>query len=165
MEQVEFVADYFQAEQNESIAFIVAGLFLTSLTIAMAIYYRTNFAKGVAISVMAIGVIQVVVGTTVYLRSPKDIIRVEEAIYTTPDTILTEEIPRMQSVMEAFEVYRWTEILLMLVGTILMAWRKRALMQGLGLGLTLQALIMLILDLFAEARGEVYLQQLMDLTT
>jgi len=46
------------------------------------------------------------VGFSVYIRSPKDIIRVNEILKTDKLKISTEEIPRMKTVMSNFIIYR-----------------------------------------------------------
>jgi len=57
-----------------------------------------------------------VVGTTVYIRSPKDSIHVREIVQNDRARIISEEIPRMEVVMKNFVVYRWVEIVLIILG-------------------------------------------------
>jgi hypothetical protein len=66
-----------------------------------------------------IAVIQIVVGGAVYLKSPKDIVRVGEMVQTGKTKIQTEEIPRMETVVKNFALYKWVEIALILVGIII----------------------------------------------
>jgi uncharacterized membrane protein len=67
----------------------------------------------------------------------------------------------MQKVMSNFELYRWVEIGLALVGTGLFFYFKdssgQLFWKGFGLALAIMALIALTADLFAEKRGREYL--------
>lgn len=113
---------------------------------------------------VAIALIQLVVGLSVYFRSPKDIQRVNTFIKEAPSKIQAEEIPRMQTVNRNFIIYRWVEIALVVIGIILFLFAsKLTLAKGLGLGLSIQAGLMLLLDYFAESRALVYLNYLKDL--
>jgi len=72
----------------------------------------------------------------------------------------------MEVVMRNFELYKGIEIALLLVGVALTyAFRHKELVYGIGLGLVLQASLMLVLDLFAERRGDEYLAALRALPT
>lgn len=110
--------------------------------------------------VLLVGIIQIVVGGSVYTRSPKDIVAVTEM---TPEKIKTEEIPRMETVMRSFVLYRYVEIALIIIGLGLILMNKDIIFwKGVGAGLFAQATVMLVADYFAEKRGKVYLQQLLD---
>ena len=75
--------------------------------------------------------------------------------------IQTEEIPRMEKVMRNFVIFRFTEITLIIIGVILMyGTQQNSLWNGIGLGLFIQSSAVLLLDFFAERRGEVYLEYL-----
>ena len=75
--------------------------------------------------------------------------------------ISTEEIPRMEKVMRNFILFRYTEITLIFLGVILMyGARQNSLWNGIGVGLFIQSSTVLLLDFFAERRGEVYLEYL-----
>ncbi|MFM2387525.1 MAG: hypothetical protein RL660_2282 [Bacteroidota bacterium] len=113
------IIKYFNAEKYESLLFILVGV----TAIGFAVYYLTKvklpFTTGMAYPLIAVALIQLVVGTSVYFRSPKDIARVTSIVQTDKTKIQTEEIPRMEGVMKNFVVYRWLEISLLLLGVIL----------------------------------------------
>jgi hypothetical protein len=108
---------------------------------------------------IAVALIQIVVGSSIYLRSPKDIVRVNEIAQTHSTKIQSEEIPRMHVVMKNFTIYRWVEIILLLAGIItLLFFPPLTILKGLGLGLAIQASIMLLPNFFAGSRAKSYLE-------
>lgn len=162
---MEQISKYFNAEKSESVIFILLGF----VAIAFAAYFfmkiKQPFYNGMAYPFIAIALIQIVVGSSVYLRSPKDIVRVNQIVQTDKSKIQTEEIPRMKTVMKNFALYKWIEITLILVGIVMyLYFRPATLLKGIGLGLFIQASFMLILDFFAESRGKIYREYLQTLT-
>jgi multidrug transporter EmrE-like cation transporter len=159
MNQIE---KYFNAEKYESVLFVLVGM----VAIATATYFfvrvKQSFYYGMAYPLIAVALIQIVVGGSVYFRSPKDIARVTEIVQTNKVKIQTEEIPRMKTVMKNFAIYRWVEILLLLTGIIMFFYfQPLNIWKGVGAGLAIQAGFMLLLDFFAESRGRIYLEYLM----
>jgi len=115
------------------------------------------------IPLMIVAFIQIIVGATVYVRSPKDIIRVEQMMRNEKSKIQDEEIPRMKIVMKNFVIYRYVEIVLLLIGLIMtVIFSTSDFFKGFGIALFLQSAIMLVLDFFAEKRGIEYLNFLND---
>lgn len=162
---MKFIADYFNAEKFESLFFIGVAIIAIALGIYFWIILKEPFYKGIAIPIILVALIQLTVGITVYFRSPKDIIKVVNIQKNEPSKIQTEEIPRMNIVMENFVIYRYVEIVLMLLGLILFFYFDSQLIwKGIGIGLFIQASLMLSLDYFAEKRGSEYLKQLITLT-
>lgn len=156
---MEQITNYFNAEKSESIVFILVG----SIAILIAIYFlfklKESFFDGMAYPLIAVALIQIVVGSSIFFRSPKDIERVSLIIQTEKSRIQTEEIPRMEVVMKNFQIYHWIEIILIVIGMILfLFFQQISIWKGVGLGLSIQAGFMLLLDFFAEKRGIEYLE-------
>jgi hypothetical protein len=166
-----FIYKYFTAEKQESLLFLVVGIAAILLAVLFWFFIKTNpsFFKGAAIPLLAIGLIQSVVGFTVYTRTDKqktDIaynIGIEPALY-----IKQTELPRMQTVLKNFIVYRYAEIALALIGFGLFLYFKNnealQFCKGFGLTLAIMALLTLAADYFAEQRGHVYVKGLMEFT-
>jgi hypothetical protein len=152
---------YFTAEKNESLLFVLVGLAAIGVSVYFLLKIKEPFYNGVSYPLMAIALIQIVVGGSVFVRSPKDIIRVNNIVQQEQTKIQSEEIPRMQVVMKNFATYKWIEIGLLIIGILLFALcQKGSLTNGIGLGLLIQSAFMLLLDFFAESRGKTYLQYL-----
>jgi 4-amino-4-deoxy-L-arabinose transferase-like glycosyltransferase len=154
------IEKYFAAEKLESLFFIIIGIVAVILAIIFFFFLKTNFYKGVAVPLLLIAAIQITVGYTVYKRCDEDRKRNTYAYDLNPGELRLKEIPRMEKVNSNFILYRWIEIALTICGIILLFLYKenadKKFWYGIGVGLAIQALIMLSLDYFAEARAKVY---------
>lgn len=155
------IIKYFTGERQESFLFFGLGILGLIFAIGCITIPRTSFLKGVAIPLILVSALEIIVGLTIIYRSPKDIIRIKTYVLDKPELIKKEEIPRMEKVMKNFVLFRYTEITLIFIGIILMYGAKHyPLWNGIGVGLFIQSSIVLLLDFFAERRGEVYLEYL-----
>jgi len=160
------IEKYFIAEKGESLLFLIIGLAAIVLVIFSYLSLKTSFWKGAAIPLLLIGIIQAIVGYTVYARSDEQRINNVYAYDMNPDRLRNEELPRMQAVNKRFTLYRWIEIVFIICGLILVFVQRnespRSFWYGLGLALAIQSAIMLAADYFAEKRAQVYANQLQD---
>lgn len=157
---------YFTAEKSESLVFIIIGLSAIVAAIILYFFLKTNFHKGMAYPLLLIAIIQITVGYTVYKRSDSDRKRNSYAYDMNPAELRNKEIPRMLVVKKNFVIYRWIEIMLLLTGLVLFfLWKNnpdKAFWTGVGMGLAIQAAIMLCADYVAEARAITYTKGLQD---
>jgi hypothetical protein len=155
------IVKYFNAEKAESLLFIGFGVFAILLSVYLFFFIKESFWKGLAIPLLFFSIIQIVIGATIYTRSPKDNLRVESILKYEPGKIQSEEIPRIEKVMKNFVYYRYFEITMIFLGIILMyALSDYGFWKGFGLGLFIQCAVLLSLDFFAEKRGQIYLEHL-----
>ncbi|MCL6260790.1 hypothetical protein M3O96_16935 [Aquiflexum sp. TKW24L] len=155
------IIKYFNGEKAESYIFSLVGV----IALAMALYFvfglKTSFWKGVAIPFVVVAILEVIVGFTIVTRSENDMIRAEKFVQNEPEKIKTDEIPRMETVLRNFVIYRYVEIALIIFGIVLMYTTPiDTFWQGIGLGFFIKAGIVLGLDFFAERRGQFYLEYL-----
>jgi LPXTG-motif cell wall-anchored protein len=162
-----FIYKYFTGEKQESLLFLIIGIVAILLALAFWFFVKSNpsFFKGAAIPLLAIGLIQMVVGYSVYSRTDKQKSDIAYNIGLEPVSFVKQtELPRMKTVMKNFVIYRWVEIAFIIGGLILIFLFRsdpdKAFWYGLGIALALQAVIMLGADYFAEKRGKVYTEEL-----
>ncbi|MEO6253642.1 MAG: hypothetical protein ABIO79_10065 [Ferruginibacter sp.] len=162
-----FIYKYFIAEKQESLLFLIIGIIAVLLAIVFWFFIKSNPScfKGFAIPLLAIGLIQMIVGYTVYARTDKQKAGIAYNIGMEPVSFVKHtELPRMKKVMKNFVIYRWVEIAFILAGLVLIFLYRsdpaKTFWYGLGIALTMQALIMLGADYFAEKRGKVYMEEL-----
>ena len=162
---MEHITDYFGAERLESLLFIGVGVVAMGIAAYALLVSQDAVLRGAAWPLALVALIQLGVGGGVYMRSPKDATRVQHIVKVEPKRVRSEEIPRMEVVMKNFVLYRWIEIGLLVAAILLCALAPAAsAWRGVGIGLLVQAGLMLALDFFAEHRGAVYLGWLRSLT-
>jgi peptidoglycan/LPS O-acetylase OafA/YrhL len=162
-----FIYRYFTGEKQESLLFLIVGIVAVILAVVCWFFIKTNpsFFKGAAIPLLAIGLIQMVVGYSVYSRTDKQKDTIAYNIGMEPVSYVKQtEQPRMKTVMKNFIIYRWAEIAFIIAGLVLIFLFKsnpdKSFWYGLGIALAIQAVIMLGADYFAEKRGKVYVGEL-----
>lgn len=161
-----FIHRYFAGEKQESLLFLFLGIAAIILAVVFFFFIKTtpSFFKGAAIPLIAIGLIQVAVGFTVYSKSDKQKMDIAYNAGTDPQFVKKTEMPRIETVMKKFIIYRYIEIVLALVGLGLFFFFRinetQQFWKGLGIALTIQALLMLGADYFAEKRGKEYISGL-----
>ena len=158
---MDFIKTYFTAEKSESLIFLALG----ALTIGFSAYalwkWGDLFYKGFAAPAILIGLIQLVVGGTIYFRSDKQIQEMEQLYSTDIETFRNNELPRMDMVMKNFSLYKKIEIAFVVIGLLLLIFfRSREFWLGVGVGMLLQGALMLTADIFAERRGKTYVENI-----
>ena len=159
---IQAMNDYFGAEKNESLLFIAVGV--VTCGVAVWLWSQGHRLKTMAFPLVAVALIQVVVGGSVYFRTDSQVAQLQQKLSASPAELKTIETARMEQVMQRFVTYKRIEIALILLGICLMIFLRRSdIAVGIGSGLLIQAAFMLCLDLFAETRGEDYLKALTQL--
>lgn len=152
----DFLFGYLSAEKHESLLFLAIGM--AALIASWLIYRHAARYKGMIGPLVAIAAIQIVVGGTVFLRTDVQLAELQRKRIVAPAAFKAEEGRRMSGVMRNFGLYKAIEATLLGVGIVLgAALRRRAYWHAFGLGLALQAAVMLALDFVAESRGQHYL--------
>lgn len=162
-----FIYRYFMAEKQESLLFLIVGIIAISLAVVFWFFIKANpsFYKGAALPLLAIGIIQLVVGYSVYSRTDKQKSDIAYNVGIEPVAYVKQtELPRMKTVMKNFIIYRWVEIAFIITGLVLIFLFKlnagKTFWYGFGIALAIQAVIMLGADYFAEKRGKEYTNEL-----
>ena len=162
-----FIYKYFIAEKQESLLFLIVGIVAVLLAVVFWFFIKSNpsFFKGAAIPLLAIGLIQVIVGYSVYSRTDKQKADIAYNIGMDPVNYVKQtELPRMKTVLKSFVIYRWLEIAFIIAGLVLIFLFRtnvdKTFWFGFGVALAIQAAIMLGADCFAEQRGKVYTNEL-----
>jgi hypothetical protein len=157
------IINYFAGEKRESLLFLMTG----AAAIGASVYLWTTGSPHRAMGwpLTAVALIQIVVGWTVYARTDrqaKDLhgllargLARDKTAYSAAET------PRMEAVQRSFRVYKAIEIALLAAGLAgAFFLRDRVALHAVAVGLALQAGLMLVFDLYAESRAEVYVEHI-----
>lgn len=153
------VQSYFSAEKIEGLAGALVGMAAIGLSIYL--WLKASPYRGMAFPLVLVGLIQIGVFGTVFLRTDKQVAELTAQLDTSPSDFKAKEIPRMEVVMKSFRTYKMTEIAILVAGVLMtFLWRERNMVYSAGIGCILQGSLMLVADLLAEHRGEEYLRAL-----
>lgn len=149
---------YFSGESAEGWAF--GGLGLVSLGSATGLVLGgSDLTRGMSVPLFAVGIIQLGLAIGLFLRTPGQVAGFDAQLTTNPAEYKTGETTRMERVMRGFAVYKAAEVGLFFGGVALSGAggiSKSDFALGAGITLAAEALVMLILDFYAEGRGRVY---------
>jgi hypothetical protein len=159
---METISTYFSAERAESLLFMAVSAIALAASAYFVVVLRKPFFNGMAVTLSVVAVLQMIVGVTIYQRSPQDTARVQQMVQSSPKQLQSEEVPRMQTVIRNFKIYLGVELALLILSIAVMALSTPAgFMRGAAIGLAIQAVFTAVLDLAATRRGDVYLRWLL----
>lgn len=155
-----FIASYFSAEKLAALLFMLVGA--AAIAGALWLLHRRSAWRGMAAPLVAVALIQLVVGGTVALRSDAQSARLQRLQRTDLAQFRAEELPRMKTVLTRFERYKAIELGLLAAGMALVVLlRNRQFWLAFGFGLVLQSGLMLTLDFFAQLRAHSYFKAIL----
>lgn len=152
----EAIERYFQAEQAESLLFVALGVVAIAASVFLLWRYGDAMSKGLAIPLIAVGLIQIVVGGSVYLRTPQQLSALKIQQTHAGAKFKADETARMATVMTNFKIYKIIEVGFVLVGLAIVLLIGQPFWLGIGMGMLVQGALMLPADITAEQRGAVY---------
>lgn len=156
------ISTYFDAERAESLLFIAVGAIALAVSAWCMLVLRKPFFNGMALTLSVVAALQLIVGFTVYQRSPQDTGRVQQMLQSAPERIQSEEVPRMHTVMRNFRIYLTVEVMLLVASLTALAWAAPGdFMRGAAIGMAVQAAFTAVLDVIATQRGAAYLSWLL----
>lgn len=164
---LDFIHVYFSAEKQASGLFFLIGLLSIVLSMIFFFFIKTSpaFYKGAAVPLLLIGLLQSMVGFTVYARTDKQEANTIYKIEMNPQVFIQQkEMPRMQKLMENFKLYQGMEIILIITSIALILRFKskpaRGFWFGFGIALLLQSVLLWGADYRAAKRATVYMDKL-----
>ena len=147
---------YFQAERAESLLFAAFGVTAIALALYLLWRYGGALAMGLAVPLVLVGLIQIVVGGTVLLRTSAQAVALKAQYVQAPARFKADETPRMVQVMANFKTYKWIEVAFVIIGLALTVLVSQPFWLGIGMGMLVQGALMLPADITAERRGVEY---------
>jgi hypothetical protein len=153
------IINYFKAEKRESLLFMAVGF--AAITVSVFLWRTGSPWRGMAWPLVAIALIQIVVGSTVYFRTDAQALGLHRQLAADPAAYRAAELPRMERVRRSFNLYKGIEIALLALGVAgYFFFRERQTLFAASHGLMLQSALMLALDLVAERRADVYMDHI-----
>jgi hypothetical protein len=153
---------YFWGEKWEGPFFMgvgAAGIVAGSALIAQ----RDDFMRGAGYPLLIVGAVQALAGGIIFFRTDAQLARLERLLDRSPAGLRETELKRIRRINLQFELLAAAESMLIVGGSItasLGAARNSDLLKGVGLGLVIESVATLTLDLFAAQRALRYTSSL-----
>lgn len=160
------IEQYFIAEKNTGLFFLIAGIIAITAAVIFFFFIKISFWRGAVWPLLIIGLIQIIAGYVVFSRSDKQRVALVYAFDLNPDKIKTEELPGIKKAVTGLQMALGFEILLLVAGAVLL-WTKRnssfitgtdnsSFWAGIAIALIIQALICAGVDYTALKRAKDY---------
>lgn len=150
---------YFSGEKRESLLFLLVGA--AAIAASVILWKAASPYRGMTYPLIAIALIQLVVGGTVYVRTDGQVRALHKQLAGDPPAYAAAELSRMATVQRSFKIYKGIEIALLALGIAgSFVFRERETLYAASIGLILQSALMLALDLVAERRADVYVERI-----
>jgi hypothetical protein len=149
---------YFAGETAEAWAFGGLGVLSVGAGGGLLLGGR-DVTRGASVPLFAVGVIQLALAIGLWVRTPPQVAGFEAQLTAAPQAWREEETKRMEGVMRGFAIYKAAEVGLFFGGLALSGAggvSQSDFALGAGFALAAEALVMLILDFYAEGRGRLY---------
>lgn len=146
---------YFAIEKWAALLLMVVGV--VAIGLSAWLYRAARNWRGMVVPLVAIAVIQIAAGLSVYSRTDAQTARLSVQLQQNPVAFKAEETKRMQAVVENLRLYQVIQATLLMLGlALLLAVREYPFWKAIGAGLAVQSVALLILDGLARNRGAVY---------
>jgi hypothetical protein len=148
-------ARYFAEERRRAAFFLAAGL--AALTLSLVLAARPTAYRGMIPPLGVLGLVEIVVGATVFLRTPRQAGALRRDVRDAEEDARARERERIRRVIASFRIYKVAETVVLTAGlTLMMLFPRHTVLYASGLGCLLQASVLLVLDRVAERRAREY---------
>jgi len=149
---------YFDGEHRTGV--LATGLGLASLGAGIGLYASGGATRqGFAVPVMVMGALQLALGLGLSLRTPRQVKRFEAQLDDAPAAFAAEERARIARVNSRWWLYRVVEVTVAFSGIAVAGIggvTQTDAAVGVGFALVAEAVVMLLIDHYAEARAHRY---------
>jgi hypothetical protein len=155
---------YFTAEKQAAVVIGILGVI--SCVFAAYLWFSKSSFKAMAWPLVIIGAAQLAIGIGLFIRTDPQINRLQEGLQTNPKGTVAPELSRMEKVNRSFKIIEMIEVLFIIAGICMALFllSRNLTWASVGMGLFVQAAVVLVFDLFAEHRALVYTRWLADLS-
>jgi hypothetical protein len=161
---LETMQAYFRGEKLEALWFIIPlGLTLVGFAVVAVKVERGGFAWGLAIPCALFGLVALVTGGVVAVRTERQVAAIERTFAEAPAALAASELPRMEKVNADFKAYFAGFAVLVATGLTLLLVVQAPWARGLGPALILIGGLGFVIDGFASRRAIPYTAALVEL--
>jgi putative effector of murein hydrolase len=153
------LAEYFAAERQG--AWLLLALGPASFAFAWFLWSTRSSFMAMLWPLVLIGVLEVAMGAVVALRTPGQVATLEQELRTSAAKVMDAENLRMAKVNRNFRLVKVVEAVVIAAALLMILLLPLGgTLSSVGLGLLLQATVLLVFDAFAHQRALAYAQWL-----
>jgi hypothetical protein len=146
---------YFQGEKQGGV--VCAAMGLVALALSVGVWRAGSELRTMALPLGIVALAQLGIGIGLTLRTPRQVAALTARFGAEPEAARAAEVTRMRRVNRAFAIIEIAEVAIIAASLLLiLALRGRPAVQGVAMGLLLQASALLVFDLLAEKRAHAY---------
>jgi hypothetical protein len=157
------ILKFYKAQKAQGILFILIGLIAVIFSLLLIINVNDLFSNGIILPIFIIGMLQVYFGVNTFKNTPIHLLLVQSFVKENQASMANIEIPSIhktilfqKKMINTFLFFIALAILFMFV------FNHSLFLQGLGIGLFIQSLIVITANYFADQRSQIYLKWLND---
>ena len=149
------LTDYFAGEKQAAVLCLVLGAL--ALAFSGWLWREHGPFRAMAAPLVLVGLVQLGIGVGLLARTDKQVAALRAALQREPAAARAAELGRMDRVNANFRMVEIVEAVLIVAALVMVfAFRGRPAVLAVGLGLLVQAAVMLAFDAFAELRAHAY---------
>jgi hypothetical protein len=157
------ILKFYKAQKAQGLLFILIGFIAIILSLLLLLNVNNVFSKGIILPLFLIGILQVYFGINTLKNTPIHLLLVQEFVKENIASMSNIEIPFIhKEILFQKKVINIFLFLIALAVLFLFVFNNTLFLQGIGMGLFIQSLIVITANYFAEQRSQIYLKWLND---
>jgi hypothetical protein len=157
------ILKFYKAQKAQGLLFMIIGFIAVFISLLLVINVNNVFSNGLIIPLFIIGVLQVYFGINTFKHTPKHLLLVQGFVKENQASMTNIEIPFIhKEILFQKKVINIFLFLIALAVLFIFIFNNTLFLQGLGIGLFIQSLIVITANFFAEQRSQIYLKWLND---
>jgi hypothetical protein len=157
------ILKFYKAQKAQGLLFILIGFIATIISLLLLLNVNNVFSKGIILPLFLIGILQVYFGINTLKNTPIHLLLVQEFVKENIASMSNIEIPFIhKEILFQKKVINIFLFLIALAVLFLFVFNNTLFLQGIGMGLFIQSLIVITANYFAEQRSQIYLKWLND---
>jgi hypothetical protein len=157
------ILKFYKAQKAQGLLFIIIGFISIIIGAILVININNYFSNGITLPILVIGMLQVYLGINTLKNTPKHLLLVQGFVKENQASMANIEIPYIhKAILFQKKMINIFLICVALAVLFMFVFNNTLLLQGLGIGLFIQSLIVITANYFGEQRSQIYLKWLND---
>lgn len=157
------ILKFYKAQKAHGLLFIFIGFIASIISLLLVINVNNIFSNGLIIPLFIFGVLQFYFGVNTFKNTPIHLLLVQEFVKENIASMSNIEIPFIhKEILFQKKMINSCLFLIALAVLFIFIFNNTLFLQGFGIGLFIQSLIVITANYFAEQRSQIYLKWLND---